>query len=59
MHCVFAEAFSIEMKRNKVTVAVAFELYLQEPRNYITEILTISLAFKPCACNKLMTSLPP
>jgi len=39
-------------------LAVAFELY-QEVRNYITEILTISLAFKPYACTKLMTSAPP
>jgi len=38
-------------------LAVAFDLYL-EARNYITEILTVSLAFKPCACNTRMTSDP-
>jgi len=46
-----------EMKRNTVMLAVAFSLF-HEPRNYITEILTLSLACKPCACNKLMTSVP-
>jgi len=39
-------------------LAVAFDLY-QKLRNHITEILIISLAFKPYACNKLMTSAPP
>jgi len=38
-------------------LAMAFNLS-QESRNYLTEILTILLAFKPGACNKLMT-LPP
>jgi len=32
----------LEMKRNTVMLAVAFNLY-QESRNYITEILTTSL----------------
>jgi len=45
------------MKRIAVMLSVAFDLH-QEARYYITEILTIYLlAFKPCAYNKLMTSL--
>jgi len=35
------------MKRNVAMLAVAFDLY-QEPKNYITKILTISFAFKHC-----------
>jgi len=45
------------MKQITVMLAGAFDLN-QEARNYITEILTISLTFKPCACNTLMTSDP-
>jgi len=43
------------MKRNTVMLAVTYDMY-QEAKNYITEMLTKSLAFNLCACNKLMTS---
>jgi len=49
------------MKRITAMLAVRFDLY-QEARNYINEIITISLAFNYiyiaciCACIKLMAS---